>query len=109
LACLCAYGQNPAAFWKIQDKFFIQQSSITVENFWSKVSLFAKSSGIDAAKFKDCFDRKETVSLINADMAEADAVGVTQTPTFFVNGRMVVGYPGTATFKLLLDDFLKNK
>src|SRR5205823_2243242 len=38
LGATCAFKQSPAAFWKIQDAVFTQQSSITVENVWDKLA-----------------------------------------------------------------------
>ena len=108
VACMCAYKLNHAAFWKMQDDIFTQQSSITVNNLWEKLSGFAKASHLDPAKFKACCDQKETLPEVKRDLDLAESLGVVQTPTFFVDGRIVVGYPGGTSFKLLIDEFLKK-
>ena len=109
VAARCAYRLDPRAFWTMADDLFLHQSSITAANLWDHVSASAAKSKLNASDFKDCYDGKETLDSIQADAAEADALGVNQTPTFFVNGRAVVGYPGAQNFRLLIDDFLKQK
>ena len=109
VAARCAYRLDPKAFWSMADDLFLHQSTITAVNLWGHVSASAAKAGLNASDFKDCFDGKETLESIQADVNEAESLGVTQTPTFFVNGRAVVGYPGGANFRLLIDDFLKQK
>jgi protein-disulfide isomerase len=49
------------------------------------------------------------VGLVRADVAEAAALGVNSTPTFFVNGRRVSGAQPLDGFKAIIDDELKQK
>ncbi len=109
LGTLCAYKQNHAAFWKMQDAIYVQQSSITVDNVLEKMFTIARSINLDMNRFQTCYDLKEPLSDINRDIAEAESLGVVQTPTFLVNGRVIVGYPGAQAFKLVIDEFLRKK
>ncbi len=109
IACRCAFKQKPDAFWSMADKIYQNQSSITAVNLWDNVSAHAKSVKLDFPAFKKCFDGKETLSAVNSDIAEADSLGVVQTPTFFINGRGVVGYQDPQPFRLLIEEFLKKK
>lgn len=109
VATRCAYRLDPKAFWILADDIFLHQSSITAVNLWDHVSASAGKAKLNAADFKDCFNGRETLESVQADAAEAESLGVSQTPTFFVNGRAVVGYPGAQNFRLLIDDFLKQK
>ncbi|OGR84576.1 MAG: hypothetical protein A2901_05985 [Elusimicrobia bacterium RIFCSPLOWO2_01_FULL_54_10] len=109
VASVCARQQAPKAFWNMVDSIFVHQSSITPANFWDSISGYAKDSKLDLAVFKKCFDDKAALAEVNADMAEADALGVAQTPTLFVNGRAITGYPGPQNMRLLIDEFLKQK
>jgi protein-disulfide isomerase len=109
VACMCAYRQGREAFWKMQNDIFSDQGAITVENLRDKVIGSTQGSRLDIKKFQECFDNRGTLDLVNADIAEAGALGVGSTPTFFVNGRVVAGYPGSAQLKLLIEEFLSKK
>jgi protein-disulfide isomerase len=47
--------------------------------------------GLRAADFKACLSSNRHEAAINASTEEGQRVGVTGTPTFFVNGRRMVG------------------
>jgi protein-disulfide isomerase len=87
----CAYMQSPEAFWQLHDAIFENQDLISTENVWEKVTGFAKSAGLDTDAFKACMSSPEPQKLVDANRADGIAVGVTSTPTVFVNGRMLVG------------------
>ena len=59
---------------------------------------------IDKAKFSDCFDNKKTQAGVKADQAEGGSVGVTGTPSFVINGRLLVGAQPFEQFKAVIDD-----
>lgn len=109
VACMCAYEQKPDAFWKMQEEFFVNQSQITPDNLSEKAMSFAKSTGLNLKSFKECYEKQKTLDRVNADLADGAAIGIESTPTFFVNGRIVTGFPGIANFKLLIDHFLNQK
>lgn len=109
VAALCAYRQDPRAFWSMVDDIYVHQSSITASNLWENLSAYAKAAKLKPAAFKKCFDNKETMDLIKADLSEAEALGAVQTPTFFINGRVLVGYPNPEPFRALIAEFLNKK
>jgi protein-disulfide isomerase len=51
----------------------------------------ARQLKLDAAKFDQCLDRGETADVVKAQAAEAQALGLQGTPTFFINGRYISG------------------
>jgi predicted DsbA family dithiol-disulfide isomerase len=48
---------------------------------------FAEDLGLDMARFRKVYDDPETIDRIRRDKADGKALGVTGTPTFFVNGE----------------------
>ncbi len=109
VACQCAFRQKSDFFWSMADQIYMNQSSITVTNLWDNLSVYAKNAGLNFSAFKKCYDGKETLDLVNADVSEAESLGVSQTPTFFINGRAVVGYQDPQVFHLLIQEFLSKK
>lgn len=55
------------------------------------VELIARELGLDMVRFRADLDARTYRSQIEADTADARALGVSGTPTFFVNGRPVHG------------------
>ena len=71
-------------FWPYHDLMFAKMSEIKK----GKPALigFAKQLGLDVEKFTADLDDEDIKKHVEKDMAEAGRVGVSGTPTFFVNG-----------------------
>lgn len=96
-AAQCANEQGK--FWVMHDKLFANQNALSVDNLKS----YAKDLGLDTAKFNTCLDSGKMAALVQSDLAAGQAVGVSGTPTTFVNGKAIVGaYPYDA-FKAAID------
>ena len=108
VAAECAKEQKPDAYWKVYKGYFENQQAVNPQNVKEKGVEFLKDSGIDMAKWNDCYDNKKTLPKVKAQMAEGAALGVTGTPAFFVNGRMLVGAQPFAKFKDIIDDELAS-
>ena len=85
-----------------------QQKDITADNLKEKAHAILADAKIDQAKFDDCLDNKKTLDKVKADMAEGSSVGVTGTPSFVVNGRLLVGAQPFEAFKNVIDDELAS-
>ncbi len=107
VATECALLQGNEQFWKLYDGLFAQYAAITKDNLASKVEEIASGAGgFDVAKLKECLASRTTLGEVKADQAEAAAIGVNSTPTFFVNGRRVQGVQDVAAFKQAIDQAL---
>jgi protein-disulfide isomerase len=103
IAAECVREQKADAYWKVYDGFFQNQKDINPTNVKDKAFEFA-GAGIDRAKFDDCVDNKKTQAGVKADQAEGGSVGVTGTPSFVINGRLLVGAQPYEQFKAVIDD-----
>jgi protein-disulfide isomerase len=108
IAAECAKQQKAEAYWKVYKGYFDNQQAVNPQNVKEKGVEFLKDSGIDMTKWNDCYDNKKTLDKVKAQMAEGAALGVTGTPAFFVNGRMLVGAQPFAKFKDVIDDELAS-
>ena len=52
---------------------------------------YARQLGLDEAKFSQCVSDQGNVAQINQDLQKGNALGVTGTPTFFINNKKLVG------------------
>ncbi len=91
LASRCAYMSSPDTFWKLHDAIFDNQSLITVEDAYSQVIKFATDAGMSADQIRLCMSSPEAKAAVEANVADAQALRVTSTPTVFVNGRAITG------------------
>jgi len=108
VAAECAKQQKPDAFWKVYSGFFENQQQITPENVKEKAKGFMEGTGVDMAKFDDCFDNKKSLPQVKAQQQEGTSVGVSGTPGFIINGRLVSGAQPYENFKAIIDDELAS-
>jgi protein-disulfide isomerase len=67
---------------------------------------YAADLKLDTAKFDTCLDSGKQAQEIAKDMAEGSRVGVTGTPAFFINGRLLSGAQPFSAFQEVIDDAL---
>ncbi len=97
-AARCAGEQDK--FWQYHDAMFADQAKLAPADL--KAS--AAKLGLDAKKFDACLDKAKYEPQIHQDMAEGTKLGVTGTPTFFINGREISGAQPAQKFEDLIDD-----
>jgi protein-disulfide isomerase len=102
IAAECAYAQG--AFWEYHDVLFENQG-----NFSQPMLIrFAEELGLDVVQFTACQRDEATRDAVIADYAEAQRLGVTGTPTFFINGRRMVGAQPYEVFQRMIDEELAS-
>lgn len=87
----CAFETSPQAFWKMYDLIFDNQDSITPDNVFDQLSIFAGQIGLNTDSFKACMASPAAKQAVDADHAEGVALNVDSTPTLFINGRSLPG------------------
>ena len=99
-AAQCAGAQGK--FWVYHDLLFEHQQAGLGWDF----NGLAQQASMDMAAFSHCLDTHEYASEVEGDLRDALNVGVTSTPTFFINGRPLIGARSFDEFKLLIDTAL---
>jgi protein-disulfide isomerase len=92
----CVGRSSTDAFWKFVQGTFDQQSNLTESNADEKLTAIADAAGVKGADIATCAAKPDTKSRVDKSVALGQAVGVTGTPTVYVNGRRignVVGVP----------------
>ncbi|GAB4502745.1 MAG: hypothetical protein Fur0035_23000 [Anaerolineales bacterium] len=102
-AANCALAQN--AYWEFHNALFSGKYGLNTENF----SQYAADLGLDVAAFKQCVETRQFASEVEADFEYASGLGITSTPTFFINGLAVVGAQPYEVFKQVIDSELAGK
>ena len=84
-ASLCANDQG--RFWEMHDVMFIGGERLVP----TELSLRAKTIGLDMAAFETCMASGKHAGRIKNEIDAGRALGVSSTPTMFVNGRPIRG------------------
>jgi protein-disulfide isomerase len=104
-AAMAAYEQGNDKFWAMHDKLFEQQGSLSPQ-FYEQT---AREIGLDVSKWKSSVESHAAQASIQSDMSSGSAVGANGTPTFFINGRKLVGAMPFDSFKQVIDAELASK
>jgi protein-disulfide isomerase len=100
-AAVCADQQGK--FWDYHDRLFDSSRELSA----ATLSELARQLNLDSKKFVACLSNEESRKVVAADVQEAMRLGISSTPTLFVNGRMVRGAAPPEELKKILDEELK--
>jgi protein-disulfide isomerase len=99
-AAYCAGDQG--RFWEYHRGVFLKPSDLSEEDLKRR----AGELGLDAAAFAACLASDRHDATIRAAFDQGVGLGVTGTPTFFINGRLLVGARPFENFKSIIDEEL---
>ena len=85
----CIGRENNAAFWKFVNGVYDDQLNIDPQNADAKMKEHATAAGADAAKAATCAASPETAKAVRDSLELGKQVGVSGTPTVFLNGRKI--------------------
>ena len=104
IAAACADDQKK--FWQMHDALFFNQPEWSTEATTNPGKFFqeyAKQIGLNLDDWKKCFEAQQHLTRIYGNRKEGDRVGVSQTPTFVIGRKKVVGAIGYDEFKMYVD------
>jgi protein-disulfide isomerase len=96
----CAFEEGK--FWEYHDRLFRNQGQLDVPS----LKAHAAAIGLDANTFAACLDSGKYSQTIQDEFKEGLGYGVTGTPTFYINGRKLVGAQSFAEFQKVLEEEL---
>ncbi len=102
-AAQCAGEQGK--FWEYHDTLFDRQTS---SKGWDFLAL-ATELGLRQDAFAACLNSGRFREEIAKDIQDGFKLGITSTPTFFINGRPLVGAQPLASFQMLIDNLLDQR
>ena len=102
-AAQCAHAQG--RFWEFHNALFANPNQLGPELYQT----LAISMGLDKDRFATCLTSREFSEEVEKDFNVARALGVTGTPTFFINGIPLVGAQPLEVFAEIIDRELANQ
>jgi protein-disulfide isomerase len=109
IAAECARQQNPKALWTFAESFYRDQGDITAQNLRQHIDQYASAAGLDAKALNACVLSDAAEKRVDQDRTEGEAIHINSTPTFLINGVMVVGLPTSNIFDFVITSQLKEK
>jgi protein-disulfide isomerase len=101
-AAHCAGDQGK--YWEMHERLFASGNEIDVPD----LKKYAGELKLEQAKFEKCLDSGEKTKLVEEHRKAGEEAGVSGTPAFFVNGRMINGAQPLEAFKKIIDEELAS-
>jgi protein-disulfide isomerase len=102
IASMAAHEQGK--FWQMHGVLFDNQRSLDRESLEG----YARELGLDMDRFRKALDSTTWANYVDAEVVEAQRRGIAGTPSFFINGKAVMGARPMEDFTTLIDAELKR-
>jgi protein-disulfide isomerase len=99
-AARCAHEQDK--FWAYHDVLFAQAPRASGND----LQVFARDVGLDVPRFEQCMASGRHKEVVEKGIDEGSRLGVNATPTFFINGRLLMGAQPLESFVRVIDEEL---
>jgi protein-disulfide isomerase len=97
-------ARDQGKYWEMHEILITRSPKL------DRVSLiaYADELGLDIKKFTDSIDNGEHAADIDRDLELAKSMDLYNTPTFYINGRQVIGERPFEYFRKIIDDELNQ-
>lgn len=102
-AANCAGEQD--AYWEYHDKLFSGQYGLGSDAY----QRYASDMGLNKAAFEECLESRRFQDEVEADYNYARNLGISSTPTFFINGIPLIGAQPFEVFQDVIEKELAGE
>jgi protein-disulfide isomerase len=99
-AANCAHEQGK--FWEFHDALYARQGELGAALYGE----LSSALGLNQTKFVECLNLGRYANEVRKDYGDAVYLGIRGTPTFFINGRPLVGAQRLEAFQALINEEL---
>jgi protein-disulfide isomerase len=99
-AARCAAEQGK--FWEYHDRLYLRSPKLSADD----LKAYANDVGLNRETFDGCFTSGKHKAAVQKDLMEGADLGITGTPTFFINGRELTGGQSLEAFSAIIDEEL---
>ena len=103
VASMAAHEQGK--FWEYHDKLFANQAKLKKDDLLA----YARELKLDMARFEEAINGAKLKAAVDADASEAEKLGLSGTPAFFINGRFLNGAKPFAEFAKVINEELAKQ
>jgi len=110
LASQAAYAASlQGKFWEMHDLLFENQTDWSDKQPRDIFIDYAKDLKLDISKFTKDLDSESTKEFITKSLNSGTSIGISYTPSIFVNGKLIQNPPVYDTFKKVIQDEINKK
>jgi protein-disulfide isomerase len=99
-----ACAQDQGKFWEYHDIVFANNRTLAHED----LRKFAQDSNLDVAAWDQCMAEQKFAAQVDADLEAGQAIGITGTPAFIINGRILTGARPIEEFVTVIESELER-
>lgn len=92
--------KGDAGYFMMHNLLFENQQGLSVEN----EKKWARTLGVDGTAFDTCLDSGKHAKLVQDNLAYGQSLGVSGTPTSYINGKEIVGAQPYSVIKQMIED-----
>ena len=98
-------AQAQGRFWEYHDLVYANQSSGNSGGYNEEnLTALAEEAGLDTQRFEKDLREARYEAVVQEDFREGQDLGISGTPTFFINDRALVGLQPLATFEEAIEE-----
>ncbi len=98
-------AQAQGRFWEYHDLIYENQSSGNSGGYNEEnLTALAEEAGLDVDRFREDLEGARYDDVVQADFREGQDLGISGTPTYFINDRALVGLQPLATFEEAIEE-----
>ena len=97
-------ARDQGKYWEMHDILITRSPKL------DRASLIAYAGelGLDVQKFTEAIDQGQHAQEIDRDIMLAESMDLYNTPTFYINGRQIIGERPFDSFRKIIDEELKQ-
>jgi protein-disulfide isomerase len=99
-------AQQQGKFWEMHDLLFKSQERMQTASIEELAGELGSQLKLNVGRLKEDMESEKAKQKVAQDMAEAKIAGASGTPSFFVNGRAVVGAQPASAFEDIIKEEL---
>ncbi len=98
-------AQAQGKFWEYHDVLYDNQSSGNSGGYSEEnLVALAEEVGLDTRRFEEDLLSARYEGVVQADFREGQSLGISGTPTFIINGQVLVGLQPLRVFERVIED-----
>lgn len=98
-------AQAQGRFWEYHDLVYQNQSSGNSGGYSEEnLVTLAREAGLDVERFRNDLRSARYEGAVQADFSEGQELGISGTPTFYINDRVIVGLQPLEVFERAIEE-----
>jgi protein-disulfide isomerase len=98
-------AQEQGRYWDMHDMMLHNSPKLSRPD----LNTYAEKLGLDLVKFNAALDKGTYAKKVEEDLTLAESIDLYNTPTFYINGRQIVGERPFTFFQKIIDEILQSQ